>query len=175
GREVAMRRTRLTVEALERRDVPATFGIPWADGTAVTVSFVPDGADVDGSANQLQALRARSGVSTAVWQKQILRAFQAWTAKADLNIGVVADDGSPLGAAGMPQADPRFGDIRVFAVPLSSSVLAITTPPGDLAGTRTGDIIRNSNYNFGVGAGAQRDIYTVFLQEAGHALGIGNS
>ena len=45
-----MRRTRLAVEGLEPRDVPATFGIPWANGTALTVSFAPDGADVDGSA-----------------------------------------------------------------------------------------------------------------------------
>src|SRR4051794_14647268 len=170
-----MRRTRLRLEGLERRDVPATFGVPWANGTAVTVSFAPDGADVDGSANQLQALMARSGLSAAVWQKEILRAFQAWASRADLNVGAVGDDGSALGAAGNPQADARFGDIRIFAVPLSSSVLAITTPPGDLAGTRTGDIILNCNYNFGVGAGAQRDLYTVFLQEAGHALGIGNS
>ena len=170
-----MRPMRLLVEGLERRDVPATFGIPWANPTALTVSFAPDGADVDGSANQVQALMARSGLSTAVWQKEVLRAFQAWTSRADLNVGVVADDGSALGAAGYPQADSRFGDIRIFAVPLSSGVLAITTPPGDLAGTRTGDIILNSNYNFGVGAGAQRDIDTVFLQEAGHALGIGDS
>src|SRR3954454_18134747 len=114
-----MRRTRLTVEGLERRDVPATFGIPWPEGTALTVSFAPDGADVDGSASQLQALIARSGVSAAVWQREVLRAFQAWAARADINFGVVADDGSPLGAAGHPQADSRFGDIRVFAAPLS--------------------------------------------------------
>ena len=48
-------------------------------------------------------------------------------------------------------------------------------PPGDVAGTRTGDIILNSNYNFGVGPVSPRDLYTVFLQEAGHALGVGNS
>jgi hypothetical protein len=163
------------VEPLEGRDVPAQFGIPWANGTALTVSFAPDGADVDGSPNQLAALMARSGLSATVWQREILRAFEAWAAQADLNIGLVGDDGSPLGAAGLEQADARFGDVRIFAVPLSSSVLAITTPPGDLAGTRTGDIILNSNYNFGVGSGSQRDLYTVFLQEAGHALGVADS
>lgn len=170
-----MRRTRLSVEGLEGREVPATFGIPWANGTALTVSFAPDGADVDGSASELHALMARSGLSPAVWQKEILRAVQAWVARADLNVGVVADDGSPLGAGGLSQADPRFGDVRIFAVPLSSGVLAITTPPGDLAGTRTGDIVLNSSYNFGVRAGARWDLYTVFLQEFGHALGVGNS
>jgi Matrixin len=170
-----MRRAHLALDTLERRDVPATFGIPWPNGTAITVSFAPDGADVDGSANELSALMARNGLSEAVWQKEILRAFQNWVSQADLNIGRVGDDGSSLGVPGFEQADRRFGDIRIFAVPLSSSVLAITTPPGDLAGTRTGDIIINSNYNFGVGPWAQRDLYTVMLQEAGHALGVGNS
>jgi hypothetical protein len=33
----------------------------------------------------------------------------------------------------------------------------------------------NSNYNFGVGAMAQYDLYTVLLQESGHAFGVANS
>ena len=65
------RQTRLSVEGLERRDVPAQFGIPWANGTALTVSFAPDGADVDGSANQLAALMDRSKLSAAVWQPRL--------------------------------------------------------------------------------------------------------
>jgi hypothetical protein len=130
---------------------------------------------VDGTPSELSALMARSGLSATVWQREILRAFQAWTAQADLNIGRVGDNGAALGTAGFEQGDSRFGDIRIFAVPMAMSVLAITTPPGDLAGTRTGDIILNSNYNFGVGAASQRDLYTVFLQEAGHAFGVGNS
>jgi Matrixin len=170
-----MRRAQLNVQGLERRDVPATFGIPWANGTSVTVSFAPDGTDVDGTPNELSALMARSGLSTAVWQREIFEALQAWVAAADINVGFVGDNGAPLGASGLEQANSRFGDIRIFAVPLSSSVLAITTPPGDLGGTRLGDIILNSNYNFGVGNAAQRDLYTVFLQESGHALGVGNS
>ncbi len=170
-----MRQSRLSLEALETREVPAQFGIPWANPTAVTVSFAPDGTNVDGTSSQLSALMARSGLSASVWQGQILKAFQAWVSRADLNVGVVADDGSAIGTSGYQQADARFGDIRIFAVPLSSSVLAITTPPGDLAGTRTGDIILNSNYNFGIGSPAERDLYTVLLQEAGHAFGIANS
>jgi len=170
-----MPRIHLSLNPLEPRDVPATFGIPWPGGTAITVSFVPDGADVDGSANELDALMVRCGLPPAVWQNEISRAFQAWASQANLNIGLVPDDGSSLGVPGYEQADSRFGDIRIFAVPLSSSVLAITTPPGDVAGTRTGDIILNSNYNFGVGTWSPRDLYTVVLQEAGHALGVGNS
>jgi hypothetical protein len=165
-------RARLSVQSLEAREVPAQFGIPWANGTALTVSFAPDGASVDGDANHLAALMARSGLSPQAWQSEILRAFQAWAAYADLNIGVVSDAGAALGVSGMEQADPRFGDIRIFAAPLDGNVVAITTPPGDLGGTRTGDIILNSNFTFGAGG---YDLYTVLLQEAGHALGVGNS
>ena len=98
-----MRRTYLALDVLEHRDVPATFGIPWPNGAALTVSFASDGADVDGSANQLYALMARSGLSQAVWQKEILRAFQAWASPANLNVGLVADDGSSLGVPGYEQ------------------------------------------------------------------------
>src|SRR5262245_19397559 len=168
-----MKRARLAVEALEARKVPAQFGIPWANGTALTVSFAPDGTNVDGSRSELFAVMAQSGLTPAQWQAEILRAFQAWAAQADLNVGVVSDSGAALGTSGREQADSRFGDIRIYAAPLSGSVLAITTPPGDLGGTRTGDIILNSNYNFGPGTG--RDLYTVFLQEAGHSFGVGNS
>src|SRR5262245_5375211 len=170
-----MKRARLSVEALEDREVPAQFGIPWANGTALTVSFAPDGASVDGSQSELFTLMADSSLTPSQWQGEILRAFQAWAAVADVNVGVVSDNGSALGVSGKEQADPRFGDIRIFAAPLDSNVLAITTPPGDLGGTRTGDIILNSNYNLGVGDGAFRDLFTVFLQEAGHAFGVGNS
>ena len=166
------KRARLSVQTLEAREVPAQFGIPWANGQALTVSFAPDGANVDGDANELAALMDRSGLSPDVWRTEILRAFQAWAAIADLNIGQVSDSGAPLGMSGHEQADSRFGDIRIFAVPLSGSVVAITTPPGDLGGTRAGDIILNSNYNFGAGG---YDLYTVLRHEAGHALGVGNS
>jgi hypothetical protein len=119
-----MRRARLTIESLEPRDVPAQFGIPWPNPTALTVSFAPDGSDVDGAPSDLYALMARSGLSPTVWQTQILRAFQAWAAVADMNIALTGDNGSALGAPGFEQADARFGDIRIFAVPLSSNVLA---------------------------------------------------
>jgi hypothetical protein len=166
------KRARLSVQTLEAREVPAQFGIPWANGQALTVSFAPDGANVDGDANELAALMARSGLSTDVWKAEILRAFQAWAAYANLNIGVVGDSGAALGVSGREQADSRFGDIRIFAVPLDGNVVAITTPPGDLGGTRAGDIILNSNYNFGAGG---YNLYTVLLQEAGHAIGVANS
>jgi len=45
-----------------------------------------------------------------------------------------------------------------------------------LAGTRSGDILLNSSANLTIGDGPlQYDLYSVALQEAGHALSIGNS
>ena len=39
---------RLGVERLEERAVPATFGVPWADPSRLTLSFAPDGTSVAG-------------------------------------------------------------------------------------------------------------------------------
>src|SRR4051812_42486418 len=163
----------LSVEHLECRTLPAVFGIPWADGRHLTLSFVPNGADIDGVDSTL--FSAMPGSSTK-WQTEILRAVETWAAVANINVGVVPDSGDPLGAPGAPQGDPHFGDIRVAARPLSDNVLAMTTPSGFLGGTRVGDIALNSGNTFRIpGSGAKEDLYTVMLQEVGHALGVGNS
>ena len=44
-------------------------------------------------------------------------AFQTWAVQTNLNIGLVADGGQPLGTNGAVQGDARFGDIRVAAAP----------------------------------------------------------
>jgi hypothetical protein len=44
-----------------------------------------------------------------------------------MNIGVVADNGAPLGTAGAVQGDGGFGDLRTAAVPLPADTLATNT------------------------------------------------
>src|SRR5262245_3436011 len=167
---------RLFAEQLETREVPATFGVPWPDPQHLTVSFAPDNTSANGSPNALfQTLNAHAP-TTAAWQTEILRALQTWAVQANINIGIVTDGGQAIGTSGSLQADTRFGDIRVAAIPQGPTVLAITSPVDMLAGTRSGDIMLNSSANLNIGGGLlQYDLYSVALQEAGHALSIGNS
>src|ERR1700722_15110830 len=98
---------RLSIEQLEDRLTP-TWGIPWPSPTTLTLSFVPDGTSVSGKPRNLFALM---GPNTAAWESNILRAFQTWAVQTNINIGVVPDNGAPLGTPGLAEGDPRFGDI----------------------------------------------------------------
>lgn len=164
-------RLTLSVEPLEDRSVPATFGIPWQD-TALTLSFAPDGTPTGGAASNLfDSLNQVQ--SENEWQKEILRAYQQWVKAANLNVAVVGDTGAALGAVGRWQGDARFGDVRIAGANLGTSVLGIGTAsdPG-LAGTRAGDVLLNTGFRFD---GSPYDLYSVMLHEAGHSLGLGNS
>ncbi|QEL17788.1 matrixin family metalloprotease [Limnoglobus roseus] len=158
----------LRVESLERRDTPASFGIAWPDAEHLTLSFAPDGTPVGHKANALPNLLSQLGPQAQI---DVLRAFQSWAAVGNVNFGLVADDGSAFGVGAAEQGDPRFGDVRVGGVPLASDVLAVTAPYGPFS-NYSGDVTVNTSAGYADGG---PDLRTVLLQEAGHALSIGNS
>ncbi len=168
--------TKLTLEPLEDRITPVTFGVPWPEASALTLSFAPDGTSISGQpSNLFQALDAH--LPTKVWQIEILRAFQTWAVAANINIGLVPDGGEPFGTLGLKQGDPRFGDIRIGAQPMADDVLAVTNPYDPfVANTWVGDVLLNSSASFGIGSqGGSYDLESVLLHEAGHVFGIGES
>jgi hypothetical protein len=166
------RQRRLDVEHLEARAVPATFGVPWADPSRLTLSFAPDGTPIAAHTSSLfQAMNAQQ--PAASWQRAILQAFQTWAVEANINIGLVNDGGEAFGTAGPSQHDGRFGDIRIGAQAMAPGSLSISVPNDPtLSSSWGGDVLINSNDNFGSG---KLDIYSVLLHEAGHVFGLGDS
>ena len=168
----SQRKRHLLFENLEKRDVPATWGIAWPEAQHLTASFVPDGTLVDGQSSQLfKKLDTQFGAGK--WQPTILNALQTWAANSNINIGQVADGGQAAGSPGAPQGAPNFGDIRISAVPLPADVAAITAPYDPSTGTISGDMIFNSNDDFSSQTGL--DLFTVALHESGHVFGFADS
>lgn len=160
------------LEVLEGRRLLAQFGVPWHQADHLTFSFVPDGTSVAGVPSGL--FRMLDGQQPAAdWQREILQAFQTWAVEADINFALVPDGGQPLGTPGPDQGDPRFGDIRIAAEPMSPGVLAVSVPHDPfLSGTWSGDIILN---DAAPSVGQADTLFPVLLHEIGHVLGLDHS
>ena len=109
------KRLRLAVELLETRNLLANWGVPWPHADHLTLSLAPDGTTVDGyTSNLFQTLNQRA--ATADWETETLRAFQTWAVNANINIGLVSDNGIAVGATAAIQGQGGVGDIRISAI-----------------------------------------------------------
>jgi hypothetical protein len=148
------------------------LGDQFVYSSRITYSFMPDGTSVGGVPSSLFAT-LNANYPTATWETQIEQAASIWENAANLNLAVVPDGGEPSSVSGDQQDDPRFGDIRIGAVPLGSGTLAVTfLPPPANGGTIAGDILLNSNVNWKINS--NYDLMTVMAHEFGHALGLGD-
>jgi len=118
------RKRRLLVEALETRMLLDAEGVPWS-APNLTISFAPDGTNVAGYESTLFQSFEALGDATA-WQDAIMRGFETWAQYSVASISTVADNGDSFGTPGPTQGDPRFGDVRVAAIPMANDVIAMS-------------------------------------------------
>ena len=164
-------RRRLAVEVLEDRRLLDATGLAFGNAPYLTLSFAPDGTAAAGHSSQLFS-KLNSIATQEQWQQTILSAFQEWVIHTNADIGLVEDQGQPFGTLGDTTRDDRFGDVRIGAIPLDTSLVAISVPHDQpISGTWVADVLLNSEADIR----SLSDLHSIILHEAGHVFGLDHS